>query len=132
VKTSARGLQENQEKLILKNKYPRVARREFLTTTAAAGGTMLLGPVRLKAAGDGIDPRVAQVMAKTIGIDMHNHVYPAGTEPHPDSQARPGEQQATPELSIAEELKQSGLTAVCASFVLDFAQNTRSLSRISD
>jgi hypothetical protein len=23
------------------------------------------------------------VMSKIIGIDMHNHVYPAGTEPHP-------------------------------------------------
>ena len=30
-----------------------------------------------------VDPRVAQVMSETIGIDMHNHVYPAGTEPHP-------------------------------------------------
>jgi hypothetical protein len=24
-----------------------------------------------------------KVMSTTVGIDMHNHVYPAGTEPHP-------------------------------------------------
>lgn len=30
-----------------------------------------------------LDARVAQVMAKSVGIDMHNHGYPAGTEPHP-------------------------------------------------
>jgi membrane dipeptidase len=86
---------------------------------------MLLGPAWLNASGDGVDPRVAQVVSKTIGIDMHNHVYPVGTEPHPHGQSpRPEEQQA-PELFIGEELKQSGLTAICASYVLDFAQNDK-------
>ena len=33
------------------------------------------------------------------------------------------EQRQAPGLSLAEELRQSGLTAVCASFVLDFAPN---------
>lgn len=81
---------------------------------------MLLGPVWLNAAGDSVDPRVAQVMSGTIGIDMHNHVYPAGTEPHPqDGQLRQEEQQQAPALFLAEELKRSELTAVCASFVLD-------------
>ncbi len=55
-------------------------------------------------------------MSRTIGIDMHNHVYPAGTEPR-----RQEEQQQAPGLSIADEIKQSGLTAVCAAYVLDFA-----------
>jgi hypothetical protein len=68
---------------MLKSNYPGVSRREFLTTAVGAGGAMLLGPAWLNAAGDGVDPRVAQVMSRTIGIDMHNHVYPAGTEPHP-------------------------------------------------
>ncbi len=84
---------------------------------------MLLGPPWLNAADDEVDPRVAQVMSGIIGIDMHNHVYPAGTEPHPQ-RGQPGrqeEQQQAPDLSLAEELKRSGLTAVCASFVLDFA-----------
>ena len=66
-------------------------------------------------------------MSGTIGIDMHNHVYPAGTEPHPQrgQPQRQEEQQQAPELFLAEELKRSGLTAVCASFVLDFAPNNK-------
>ena len=71
-------------------------------------------------------------MAATVGVDMHNHVYPAGTEPHPHFAppgGRPGppqpQEEPGPELLIAEELKRSGLTAVCASFVLDFAPNSK-------
>jgi membrane dipeptidase len=104
---------------MLKAKYRSLSRREFITTTVCAGGAVLLGPTGLAAAGDAIDPRVAQVMSKTIGIDMHNHVYPAGTEPQAQNgQRRQEEQQA---LGLAQELKESGLTAVCASFVLDSA-----------
>ncbi len=109
-----------------KNNYSRLARREFVSTAVAAGSAMLLGPAWLNAAADGVDPRVAQVVSKTIGIDMHNHVYPAGTAPHlPGESQRPEEQRHAPALFIAEELKQSGLTAVCASYVLDFAQNDK-------
>jgi len=100
-------------------------------TAAGASGAMLLRPARLFATGNGMsasgisDARVAQVLSGMIGIDMHNHVYPAGTEPHPQrGQQRPEEQQV-PELFLAEELKRSGLTAVCAAFVLDFAQNDK-------
>ena len=97
-----------------------------MATVAGAGGAMLLGPTWLNAAGDGVDPRVAQVMSGTIGIDIHNHVYPAGTEPHPQNgQAQEKEQQKAPALFLAEELKRSGLTAVCASFVLDHAPNDK-------
>jgi membrane dipeptidase len=105
---------------MLKAKYPSLSRREFLTTAACAGGAMLLGPAGLAAAGDAIDPRVAQVMSKTIGIDMHNHVYPAGTEPHAQNGQPPRQEEQPQALGLAEELKQSGLTAICASFVLDF------------
>ncbi len=102
-----------------------LSRREFLTTAMGAGGAMLLGPARLHAAADGADPRLAQIMSRTIGIDMHNHVYPAGTEPHPQNgqPQQQEEQRQAPGLSLAEELRRSGLTAVCASFVLDFAPN---------
>src|SRR5580704_6582802 len=61
---------------MLKSNYSSLSRREFLTTAVGAGGAMLLGPAWLSAAGDGVDPRVAQVMSTTIGIDMHNHVSP--------------------------------------------------------
>src|ERR1700677_3349359 len=108
---------------MLKNSDPGPSRREFLTTALGAAGATLLTPAWLCAAGEGVDPRLAQVMSRTIGIDMHNHVYPAGTEPHRQQaqQQQQEEQQAAPGLFLAEEIKQSGLTAVCASFVLDFA-----------
>jgi len=117
---------------ILKNNDPGFSRREFLTTAVGTGGAMLLGPAWLNAARDGVDPRVAQVLSSAIAVDMHNHVYPAGTEPHPPQPPPQGgtpqrqpEQQQAPGLFLADELKQSGLTAVCASFVLDFAGNEK-------
>ena len=110
----------------MKNNYPGLSRREFLTTTVGAGAATLLGPLWLNAEGDGVDPRIAQVMSGNIGIDMHNHVYPAGTEPHPQNgQPRQEEQPQASALLLAEELKRSGLTAVCASFVLDHASNDK-------
>ena len=112
---------------VLRNNYPSLSRRDLLTTAVGAGGAMLLGRAWLNAAADRVDPRVAQVISKTIGIDMHNHVHPAGTESHPQQgPPRPQEeQQQTPGLSMAEEIKRSGLTAVCASFELDFAPNSK-------
>jgi membrane dipeptidase len=116
---------------LLKNRCANPSRRGFLRTAAGAGGAMLIGPAWWNASAERVDPRLAQVFSKIIGIDMHNHVYPAGTEPHPqhgpqDSPPQhPQEQQQGPELFIADELKQSGLTAVCASFVLDFAHNEK-------
>jgi membrane dipeptidase len=113
---------------VLKNNDPNFSRREFVTTAVGAGSAVLPWPAWLNAAGDVVDPRVAQVMSGTIGIDMHNHVYPAGTEPHPQRGGqlrRQEEQPPTRDLSLAEELKRSGLTAVCASFVLDFALNEK-------
>src|SRR3984885_7568723 len=108
---------------MLKNSDPSLSRREFLTTALGAGGAMLLLPGWLHAAADEVDARVTQVMSRTISIDMHNHVYPAGTEPNP--QRGQPQQPEGPALSLAEEVKQSGLTAVCASFVLDFAPFTK-------
>ena len=106
--------------VLMKTYYP-LSRRDFLTTAVGAGGAMLLGPAWLSAAGEVVDPRIAQVMSRTIGIDMHNHVYPPGTEPHPHGQPpRQEEQPQAPDLSIGNSLKRSGLTAVCASFGLDF------------
>jgi|SRR5580704_13498076 membrane dipeptidase len=111
---------------MLKKSDPGFSRREFLTTATGASGAVLLGSAWLRAAANGDDPRLAQVMSRAIGIDMHNHVYPAGTEPqpqHPEPQQEM--QQQAPGLFLAEELKRSELTTVCASFVLDFAQNDK-------
>jgi membrane dipeptidase len=102
----------------------RLSRREFLAMAGGSSGALLVGPPWLGVAGDADDPRVAQAMSRTIGIDMHNHVYPAGTEPHfPGSPQQAQEKQQGPELSLSTELKRSGLDAVCASYVLDFASN---------
>jgi membrane dipeptidase len=119
------------------------SRREFLTTAANAASAMVLGRPWLHAAADGADPRIEQVISRTIGIDIHNHVYPAGTEPHPQHGPPGGqprgprggrpqgptptrqEEHPAPELFLAEELKRSRLAAVCASFVLDFAPNNK-------
>ena len=95
-----------------KNISLNLSRRVFLKRAASASGAVLLGQAYGNELHDVVDPRVAKVMAGTVSIDMHNHVYPAGTEPRP---------QQGPKLLIAEELKRSGLTAVCASYVLDFA-----------
>jgi membrane dipeptidase len=112
---------------MLQNSLDSLSRREFLRTAMGASGAVLIGPAWLNAAADGTDARLAQVLSRTIGIDMHNHVYPAGTEPHPQNgqpQLQEDQGQATG-LSLAEELRQSGLTAVCASFVLDSAPNQK-------
>lgn len=56
---------------------------------------------------------------------MHNHVYPAGTEPHPRGRGRGREEAPAVGLALGDELRRSGFTAVCASYVLDFAANER-------
>jgi membrane dipeptidase len=56
-------------------------------------------------------------MAGTIGIDMHNHVTPAGTRLE---QGGKEQQKSQANLALAEEITRSGFTAVCAAFRLDF------------
>jgi membrane dipeptidase len=92
------------------------SRRQFLITAGAGAAAILLRPAWLHAAGYEQDPRVAQIMSRIISVDMHNHVFPPGTEPHP----WPGDPPPAATLPLAQELKRSGLTAVCASFGLDF------------
>jgi membrane dipeptidase len=111
---------------IFRNHYPTRSRREFLTTAIRASGVVLLAPASLNARGGGVDPRLGHVTSQIIGIDMHNHIYPAGTDPHPqpDPQSGPPPRQASDNI-LAGELKRSGFTAVCASYVLDQAQNDK-------
>lgn len=65
-----------------------LSRREFLTALAGTGGAMLLGPLQLRSAE--LDPRAAQIVSRTIAIDMHSHVQipfvkdPAVARPDPD------------------------------------------------
>jgi hypothetical protein len=48
------------------------SRREFLTALAGTGGAMLRAPRELRSAE--VDPRVAQIVSRTVAVDMHSHV----------------------------------------------------------
>jgi len=99
------------------------SRREFVATALGATGAMLFGPAWASADNDVPDARMTQVMADTIAIDMHNHVYPAGIRERPGVFGGPAGQQPSPsaaELDLVAELNRAGLTAVCAGYELDF------------
>ena len=89
------------------------SRRQFLSTGVAAGAAVMLHPRLSWAAGfaaDALDPRAAGIVAKTIGIDTHNHIDVPLTEaemPGPDSD---------PE----GDMKRSGLSAICMTFATDY------------
>ncbi|SEJ66807.1 membrane dipeptidase [Dyadobacter sp. SG02] len=85
------------------------SRRQFLTTAAGASGAFLLHPLFARQTED-IDPRIAAIVAKTIGIDTHNHIDVPLNAPE-----LPG-----PAIDLAGELKNSGLTAVCMTFAVDY------------
>jgi membrane dipeptidase len=74
-----------------------------------AGAAILLRP-RLSWAADITDPRVADIVGKTIGIDTHNHIDVPLT-----AAETPG-----PNLDLAGELKRSGLSAICMTFATDY------------
>jgi membrane dipeptidase len=86
------------------------SRRQFLSTIAMTAGAAILLRPRLSWAADITDPRVAGIVAKTIGIDTHNHIDVPLT-----AAETPG-----PNLDLGEELKRSGLSAICMTFATDY------------
>ncbi len=78
------------------------SRRRFLSTVALTGGAA----VTLRA----VDARVADLVAKTIGVDTHNHV----DVPLTDAEM-PG-----PDIDLRGEMKRSGLSAICMTFATDY------------
>jgi len=87
------------------------SRRQFLSNTAVTGAAMILrlGDGRAE---DAADPRVDEIVAKTNGIDTHNHVDVPLTEAE-----MPG-----PDLDLTGDMKRSGLSAICATFATDYQQ----------
>ncbi|SEW37994.1 Zn-dependent dipeptidase, dipeptidase homolog [Chitinophaga sp. YR573] len=85
------------------------SRREFLTAVTGTGAAMMLNPLAGWTIGE-VDPRVAAIVAATIGIDTHNHIdVPLTTAEVPG-----------PTIDLAGEMKQSGLSAICMTFAVDY------------
>lgn len=89
------------------------SRRSFITALAGTGAAIMLSPLTTWGV-DEIDPRVAAIVAATIGIDTHNHIdvpLTAAEVPGPD-------------IDLAGEMKKSGLSAICMTFALDYQKLT--------
>ena len=88
----------------------RGSRRQFLSNVALAAGAAITMRPRPSDAMDETDPRVADIVAKTLGIDTHNHIDVPLT-----AAETPG-----PDIDIAGEMKRSGLSAICMTFATDY------------
>lgn len=104
------------------------SRRRFLRNTAIAASAAVL-PVRWSLAQDIADPRVADIVRRTFGIDTHNHIDLPLT-----AAEMPG-----PAIDLRGDLTRSGLAAICATFATDyqrgepferFKNGTASLDRV--
>jgi membrane dipeptidase len=90
--------------------YSSNSRRQFLSTIAMTAGAAAVWPPRLGRAADPIDSRVADIVARTIGIDTHNHIdVPLTTAEMPG-----------PDIDLKGEMKRSGLAAICMTFATDY------------
>ena len=65
---------------------------------------------RLGWAADATEPQVADIVAKTLGIDTHNHIDVPLT-----AEEMPG-----PDIDLNGEMKRSGLAAICMTFATDY------------
>jgi len=93
------------------------SRRRFLSNLAMTAGAAATMPRLMwaedEAAADAVDlldPRVKKIVAKTIGIDTHNHIdvpMTAADQPGPD-------------VDMKGAMKRSGLAAICMTFATDY------------
>jgi membrane dipeptidase len=86
------------------------SRRQFLSSVAMTAGGAIMLRSRLGWAEDVTDPRVADIVGKTIGIDTHNHIDVPLT-----AAEMPG-----PDIDLSAEMKRSGLAAICMTFATDY------------
>jgi membrane dipeptidase len=92
----------------MKNFQNEWSRRKFIATVTGAGAAVLINPFSSCAASE-IDPRITAIVAKTIGIDTHNHI---------DVPSNNAELSKT-KIDLAGEMKKSGLSAICMTFAVD-------------
>jgi membrane dipeptidase len=86
-----------------------ISRRAFLAKSSMVAGAAIAQGSRFAWADD-IDPRVADIVAKTVGIDTHNHIdLPLATADMPG-----------PDIDLRGDMKRSGLSAICATFATDY------------
>lgn len=90
------------------------SRRKFMMITAGAGTALLFHPLT-SLANNSTDPKIARIVAKTIGIDTHNHI---------DMPFEPKNFNAN-EFKLANEMKKSGLSAICMTFQVDRPELTK-------
>ena len=98
----------------MKNTNQEWPKRKFIVTATGAGVALFFNPLTSWAIND-IDPKVAKIVARTIGIDTHNHMdVPFKSE---DFNAQ--------NYNLANEIKQSGLSAICMTFCVDRPELTK-------
>jgi membrane dipeptidase len=90
------------------------SRRKFIRTVSGVGGAIMFNPFSSLAFSE-IDPRLAEIVAKTIGIDTHNHIdVPLNVSELPG-----------PKVDLAGDMKKSGLSAICMTFAVDYQKLTK-------
>ena len=84
-------------------------RRQFIIRSATAALSAVAGQSSLGAQ-EMLDPRTAGLVAKTIGIDTHNHIDVPLTDAEMPS----------PDIDLRGDMKRSGLSAICMTFATDY------------
>ncbi len=90
--------------------HRRYSRRQFLSAASAVAGYGVAFSPLFGWAADAVDPKVAGIVANSIGIDTHNHIDVAM-----NAADMPG-----PDIDLAGEMKRSGLSAICMTFATDY------------
>jgi membrane dipeptidase len=86
------------------------SRRKFVTTLTGAGTLVVMNPPLMWAFEETTDPRIAAIVAETMGIDTHNHV-----DVPLNAAGLPG-----PAVDLKGEMIKSGLSALCMTFAVDY------------
>jgi membrane dipeptidase len=86
------------------------SRRRFIAAGAAIAGAATASLRRAGRAAETSQPRTVDIVAKTIGIDTHNHI---------DVPMTPADMPG-PDIELAGEMTRSGLSAICMTFATDY------------